>query len=121
MCIRDSYDPTAPDSPARVPIQRPEDKWIQDIFYNIVQGQRPRGFSRIEPPSGGQIGSMSAHYIAAFRNQNYVLLVLSLHSQNPQWIVPQDLYAPGVKAVLIDGDKVGGPDAPVAYVLMTAE
>lgn len=109
------------DSPARVPIQRPQDDWIKEVFYEVVQGRKPNGFSRINPPAGGQVGTLTANYVAAFRNQNYLLLVMTLHSNIVQWIAPQDLYAPGVKAVVIDGDRVGGVDAPVAYVLMTAE
>lgn len=102
----------------RTPIQRPEDKWLQDVFYTVVQGQTPDGFTRIPPPSAGTMGELTAQYIAAFRNEAYVLLVAKLQSSVLKWIAPQDLYVPGVKAVLVDGDRVGVKDAPIAYVLI---
>lgn len=103
---------------ARVPIQRPEDVWLKDTFYSLVEGRMPDGFSRIRPPDVGSMGDLTADYIAAFRNDNYVLLVARLNSNKLQWISPQDLYVPGVKAVLIDGDRVGVKDAPIAYILI---
>ena len=105
----------------RTPIQRPEDAWLQESFMAAVQGKIPPGFSVVQTPSAGVMGELEAKYIAAFKNDAYVLLVASLHSSKLAWITPQDLYVPGVKAVLIDGDRVGVKDAPVAYVLIAGE
>ncbi len=103
---------------ARVPIQRPEDAWLKTTFEAIVVGKIPEGFVRVKPPKSGRAGPMKAQYLAAFKNESYILLVARLMSHKPAMIQPQDLYVPGVKAVVIDGDRVGGPDAPVAYILM---
>lgn len=107
----------APDS-ARMPIQRPEDAWLQDVFRTVVTGNIPEGFVRVKPPPAGAVGPLKARYIAAFKDDSYILLVAELVSTVPSLIQPQDLYVPGVKAVVIDGDRVGGLDKPTAYILM---
>lgn len=117
--------PTSPfgeSNPAsRLPVQRGEDSWFKSIFERLVAGEIPEEFGQIEPPEGGQIGNLRAEYIAAMRNEDYVILVVRLHSKVPGWITEQDLFAPGVKAVLLDGQQVGQSVPPVAYVVMAAE
>lgn len=108
----------SPPESAFKPIQRPEDAWLEKTFRALVTGRSPDGFTRVKPPPPGRVGPLQANYITAFKNQSYIILVAELHSQVRAMIQPQDLYAPGVKAVSIDGDRVGGQDTPLAYILM---
>ena len=112
-------DPLPPAS-ARTPIQRPEDSFISDTFQALVMGKTPKGFRSITPPDEGRLGPLRSEFISAFRSTKYIILVSRLHSEVEALIQPQDLYAPGVKAVMIDGDVVGGMDPPMAYILMEA-
>ena len=117
-----STTPFGESNPAsRLPVQRAEDNWFKSVFERLVAGEIPEEFGQIEPPEGGQIGNLRAEYIAAMRNEDYVILVVRLHSRVPGWISEQDLFAPGVKAVLLDGQQVGQAVPPVAYVVMAAE
>lgn len=116
---RQNKNPLPPES-ARTPIQRPEDNFIAELFKSLVMGGTPRGFRAITPPTDGRLGPLRSEFIAAFRNAQFIVLVSRLHSDVEALIQPQDLYAPGVKAVMIDGDVVGGLEPPMAYILMEA-
>lgn len=105
----------------RAPIQRREDDWLKKLFYSLVMGEQPEDFVQVDPPAGGQVGTLRADYVAAFRNEDYVVLVARLYSKTASWIAEQDLYTDGVKAVLLDGQRVGEAVPPTAYILMTAE
>lgn len=117
--------PTSPfgveDPASREPIQRREDAWFKKLFYSLVMGEQPEDFIQVEPPAGGQVGYLRADYVAAFRNEDYVVLVARLYSKHPAWIAEQDLYVDGVKAVLLDGQRVGDSEPPTAYIVMAAE
>lgn len=109
------------DEASRIPIQRREDDWFKKLFYSLVMGEQPEDFIQVEPPAGGQVGTVRADYVAAFRNEDYVVLVARLYSRTPGWIAEQDLYSEGVKAVLLDGQRVGEDVPPTAYIVMAAE
>lgn len=109
------------DAANRAPIQRREDDWFKKLFYSLVTGEQPEDFIQVEPPAGGQVGTLRADYVAAFRNEDYVVLVARLYSKTPSWIAEQDLYSEGVKAVLLDGQRVGEEVPPTAYIVMSAE
>lgn len=106
---------------ASIPFQRPGDAAIERIFYEAALGNTPDGFVPVKPPVSGQVGDLFARYVAAFKSDAYALLVMTLHSDQLRWISEPDLYIDGVKAVMIDGDRVGVNDAPLAYILMTGD
>lgn len=117
-----STAPFGVENPAnRAPIQRREDDWFKALFYSLVMGEQPEDFIQVPPPAGGQVGTFRAEFVAAFRNEDYVVLVARLYSKSPQWIAEQDLYSQGVKAVLLDGQRVGEDVPPTAYIVMAAE
>lgn len=110
-----------PNPENRQPIQRREDGWFKELFYQLVQGHPPEDFQQVPPPAGGQLGNLRAKYVAAFRNEDYVVLVAQVFSKSPGWITEQDFYTDGVKAVLLDGQRVGEATPPVVYIVMAAE
>jgi hypothetical protein len=104
------------------PIQRPADSWIADAFRDLVQSKVPEGFrpGRLPAERTVRFFDLTAEYFAAFVSGPYTIYGLRLHSPRATPILPQDLYWPDVKAVLIDGDRVGPDMVPTAFVLMVA-
>lgn len=109
----------APDY-ATKPLQRPEDGWISEAFKALVTGKVPDGFRPAKLPKRTVVKffDLTATYVSAHRSGPYTIYGVRLTSPRPSPILPQDLYRPDIKAVLIDGDRVGPGLAPIAYILI---
>lgn len=107
------------------PIQRQPDEWFYNIYKHLVvkPSEPPEGFHTVDIPGYPvtKVSDLTAEYLHAYAQGPWRIYVMRLHSERPSGILPQDLYAPGVKSVLIDGDQVGGGYSPLTIVIMSGE
>ncbi|QHS09118.1 hypothetical protein [Sinimarinibacterium sp. NLF-5-8] len=119
MSAAHAADPVPATTP--VPHARAYDVWIRDVFLDLIEERTPENFVQVPAPRDSHVGALTARYQAAYKAEGYTVLVMTLDATHPQRINPQDLYAPGIKAVLIDGDRVGGGQQPKTYVLLSSQ
>ncbi len=110
----------------KAPIQRKEDGWFANVYRHLVAHPTvaPDGFRKVKLKPGRQtvtFSDLTANYLAVFADGAYKIYVMKLSSPRHSAIMPQDLFRPDVKSVLIDGDRVGPGISPLAIVVMAEE